>query len=146
MNGKRVAETERLAKAQRYLRSAELLMRDGDHESAVSRAYYGVLHAAKALLVAYGRPEVDGWKTHPQVLNTCAQEDRRYTWFQGLRPLRGKRDLHRSLTALHAQREDADYEVGETTPTMAQEALRFARDFIQRAEEKIHERERQARG
>ena len=138
-----MAATERLVKAQRYLRSAELLMRDGDRESAVSRAYYGVLHEAKALLITYGRPEVEGWKTHRQVLTMCAQEDRRYTWFQGLRPLQGKRDLQRSLAALRAQRDDADYEVGRITSAAAQEALRFGRAFIRRVEERIREHEGQ---
>jgi uncharacterized protein (UPF0332 family) len=118
-------------------------MRDGDHESALSRAYYAVLHAAIALLVAYGLPEVEGWKTHVQVLNTCAREDRRYTWFHGIRFLRGTGGLQRSLAALHAQRDDADYDIGKITPTGAQEALRFAREFTRRVEEKIRERERQ---
>jgi hypothetical protein len=102
-----------------------------------------VLHAAIALLVAYGRPEVEGWKTHVQVLITCAREDRRYTWFHGIRLLRGTGGLQRSLAALHAQRDDADYQIHKITPTGAQEALRFARDFILHVEEKIRERGRQ---
>jgi uncharacterized protein (UPF0332 family) len=118
-------------------------MRDGDHASALSRAYYAVLHAAIALLVAYGLPEAEGWKTHVQVLNTCAREDRRYTWFHGIRFLRGTGGVQRSLAALHAQREDADYAIGKITPAGAQEALRFDREFITRLEEKIGERERQ---
>jgi uncharacterized protein (UPF0332 family) len=117
-------------------------VRHGDHESALSRAYYAMLHAAIALLVAYGLPEVEGWKIHVQVLNTCAREDRRYTWFHGIRFLRGAGGLQRSLAALHAQRDDADYDIGKITPTGAQEALRFAREFIRRVEEKIRERER----
>jgi len=103
------------------------------------------LHAAKAILIAYGRAEVENWKTHPQVLNTCAREDRRYTWFRGIRPFSGARDLQRSLVTLHALREDADYEVGQITFPAAQEALRFAREFIRRVEEKIREREDQTR-
>jgi len=142
----RMAALDRLVKAQRYLRSAELLMRDGDYESAVSRAYYGVLHAAKALLITYGRSEVEGWKTHLQVLNTCAHENRRYTWFQGIQPLRRSRDLQRSLPALHTQRDDADYDTGKITSAGAREAIRFVRAFIRRAEEKIHERESQTQG
>jgi uncharacterized protein (UPF0332 family) len=138
-----VTSQDRLAKIHRYIRSAELLIRDGDHESALSRAYYAVLHAAIALLVAYGLPEAEGWKTHVQVLHTCAREDRRYTWFYGIRFLRGTGGLQRSLAALHAQRDDADYDIGKTTPAGAQEALRFAREFIRRVEEKIRERERQ---
>lgn len=130
-----VAATEWLAKAQRYLRSAELLIRDSDYESAVSRAYYGVFHAAKALLMVYDR----------QVLNMGAREDRRYTWFQAIRLLRKTRDLNRSLTTLHARREDADYEVAEITSAMAPESLIFARAFINRTEERIRERESQTR-
>jgi hypothetical protein len=49
----------------------------------------------------------------------------------------------RSLTILHAQQEDADYELGKIGLVAAQEALRFAREFIRRVEEKIRERERQ---
>jgi uncharacterized protein (UPF0332 family) len=134
---------DRLAKVQRYIRSAELLMQDGDHESALSRAYYAVLHAALARLMVYGLPEAAGWKTHVQILNTCAREDRRYTWFHGIRFLRGTGGRQRSLAALHAQRDDADYDIGKITPAGAQEALRFAREFITRVEEKIRERERQ---
>jgi uncharacterized protein (UPF0332 family) len=140
---KKVTSQGRLAKVHRYIRSAELLMRDGDHESALSRSYYAVLHAAIALLVAYGLPEVEGWKTHAQILNTCAREDRRYTWFRSIRLLRGTRDLNRSLTIFHAQREDADYELGKIGLIAAQEALRFAREFIGRVEGEIRERENQ---
>jgi len=141
-----VSATRRLAKARRYLRSAELLLRDGDLDSAVSRAYYAVLHAAKALLMIYGHPEVEGWKTHASMLNLLAREDRRFTWFRGIQPLSGERDLQRSLTALHAQRQDADYEVGEISAMVAQGALSFARVFLERAEERVLERENQTRG
>jgi uncharacterized protein (UPF0332 family) len=40
-----------LAKAQRYLRSADLLFRDGDHESCVSRTYYAMFYCAQAALL-----------------------------------------------------------------------------------------------
>jgi uncharacterized protein (UPF0332 family) len=140
-----VTSQDRLAKVHRYIRSAELLLRDGDHESALARAYYAVLHAAIALLVAYGLPEVEGWKTHAQILNTCAREDRCYTWFRGIRLLRGTKDLNRSLTILHAQREDADYELGKIGLIAAHEALRFVREFISCVEGKIRERENQGR-
>ena len=39
------------AKAQRYLRSAELLLQDGDYESAVSRTYYAMFYCAEAALL-----------------------------------------------------------------------------------------------
>jgi len=39
-----------LEKAERTLRAAEILFREGDAESAVGRAYYAMLHTAQALL------------------------------------------------------------------------------------------------
>jgi uncharacterized protein (UPF0332 family) len=40
-----------LAKARRYLRSADLLFRDGDYESCVSRTYYAMFYCAQAALL-----------------------------------------------------------------------------------------------
>jgi uncharacterized protein (UPF0332 family) len=40
-----------IAKARRYLRSAELLLRDGDYESSVSRSYYAMFYSAEAALL-----------------------------------------------------------------------------------------------
>ena len=36
-------------KALRYLRSAELLIQDGDYDSAVSRSYYAMFYLAEAV-------------------------------------------------------------------------------------------------
>ena len=45
-------ETEALIKkAQRYLKSAEILLQDGDQESCVSRTYYAMFYAAEAVLL-----------------------------------------------------------------------------------------------
>jgi hypothetical protein len=92
------------------------------------------------------KPILKKRKTHVQVLTTCAREDRRYTWFHGIRFLRGTGGLQRSLTTLYAQRDDAGYDIGKVTAAGAQEALRFAREFIRRLEEKIRERERHENG
>lgn len=40
-----------IQKAQRYIRSAELLSKDGDNESAVSRIYYAMFYCAEASLL-----------------------------------------------------------------------------------------------
>jgi uncharacterized protein (UPF0332 family) len=40
-------------RATRSLRAAELLAREGYHEDAVSRAYYAILHTAKAALFVH---------------------------------------------------------------------------------------------
>ncbi len=43
-----------MQKAYRYLRSAEILWRDGDSSSAVSRVYYAMFFAAQAALLTQG--------------------------------------------------------------------------------------------
>jgi uncharacterized protein (UPF0332 family) len=43
-----------LAKARRNLRSARVLLADGDYDSAVSRAYYAMFYVAEALLLSKG--------------------------------------------------------------------------------------------
>ena len=40
-----------IERARKYLRSAELLLKEGDHESSVSRAYYAMFYSAQALLL-----------------------------------------------------------------------------------------------
>lgn len=40
-----------IAKAQRYLKSANLLFQDGDYESCVSRTYYAMFYCAQAALL-----------------------------------------------------------------------------------------------
>ncbi len=41
-----------MERAIRYLQSADLLLRDGDYESAVSRTYYAMFFAAQAVLLS----------------------------------------------------------------------------------------------
>ena len=40
-----------LEKSNRYLRSAELLLKDGDFDSCVSRCYYAMFYSAEAILL-----------------------------------------------------------------------------------------------
>ncbi|MBF0239929.1 MAG: HEPN domain-containing protein [SAR324 cluster bacterium] len=43
-----------IAKAERYLQSAELLLNNGDYDSSVSRVYYAMFHLANGLLLTKG--------------------------------------------------------------------------------------------
>lgn len=40
-----------IKRAQRYLKSAEILLQDGDCESSVSRTYYAMFYSAQAVLL-----------------------------------------------------------------------------------------------
>ena len=45
-------QTRLLVKARRTVRSAKLLESDGDHDAAVSRAYYAMFYVAEAFLLS----------------------------------------------------------------------------------------------
>jgi len=40
-----------IEKSHRYLKSADLLIKDGDYDSAVSRSYYAMFYSAEAVLL-----------------------------------------------------------------------------------------------
>ena len=40
-----------IVKARRYLKSAKLLLEDGDYESSISRSYYAMFYCAEAVLL-----------------------------------------------------------------------------------------------
>ncbi len=40
-----------IERAEKYLRSAELLLKEGDYESSVSRTYYAMFYSAQAALL-----------------------------------------------------------------------------------------------
>ncbi|MBI4498124.1 MAG: HEPN domain-containing protein [Chloroflexi bacterium] len=107
----------RLEKADRFLRTAQLALRDGDDEGCVSRAYYAVFHSAVALLEGQvGGSRIRGYRplSHLEVLRRCAEWNQRYTRLNAAGLLRGQRDLHTSLRRLHDWREQADYDLGKT--------------------------------
>ena len=43
--------TALIKRAQRYLKSADILLKDGDRESSVSRTYYAMFYSAQAVLL-----------------------------------------------------------------------------------------------
>jgi uncharacterized protein (UPF0332 family) len=40
-----------IKRAMRYLKSAEILLKEGDYESSVSRTYYAMFYSAQAMLL-----------------------------------------------------------------------------------------------
>lgn len=116
---------ERLEKAERFLRTAQRALRDGDYESAVSRAYYAVFHSIHALL---NEPETR--ENHPEVIRRCVQSNRTYTQLNTAGNLEGREDLNGSLRGLHRWRNEADYQLGMTNRHRAQIALEWARHIV----------------
>jgi uncharacterized protein (UPF0332 family) len=80
------------------LAAAELLARHGMHPDAVSRAYYAMLHHARALLLTEGhQPKSQGGVAY--LLN-----------LHFVRPGLFSADQARAFARLQADREDADYD------------------------------------
>ncbi len=108
-------------RARAALGAAGSCRRDGYYADAISRAYYAVLHAARAALELYGFPT----KTHTATNNTF-----------GLRMVRTGRvesPFGSMITDLSDARLKADYEVGLTfTVADADAAYMQAEAFLDR--------------
>ncbi|MEN6333131.1 MAG: HEPN domain-containing protein [Phycisphaerales bacterium] len=87
-----------LMKARRYLRSARLLLQDGDHESSVSRSYYAMFYCAQAALLTRGMT----FSSHKGVISAFGEQFVK----TGVFP----RELGRELNKAFEKRQLSDYE------------------------------------
>lgn len=111
-----------LEKAEKKSMVAERLLKSGDYEDAVSRAYYAVFHAAQALLLTEGAKA----ETHKGVV----------TLFGLLFVKTGKfsRNLGKYLANLKDDMESGDYEVfSYVDKETAEAAIVEAKEFLKEA-------------
>lgn len=110
-----------LARATRYLRSAELLLHDGDYESAVSRTYYAMFYTAEALLLS----EDFASSSHKGVLSMFGERFIK----TGQLPREMGRELHRAFE----KRQLGDYEYTFViSRAEAEQLLSSGRQFVAR--------------
>ncbi len=108
-----------LQRSNRYLRSAELLLDDGDAESCVSRAYYAMFYAAEALLFSEGITV----STHRGVIGSFGEE---FVKTGRLPPERG-----RDLSTVFQQRNVGEYaHRSVVSENEAGDALEKPRGFV----------------
>jgi uncharacterized protein (UPF0332 family) len=113
------AVSEELDHAARCVVQARALRALGHPDAVLSRAYYAVFHAARALLVSLGL-EV---KSHRAVLNQVSEH---FVKTGRLEP-----ELARLLARMQRDREDADYEMSAVfTDSMAEQAIGDAERFL----------------
>jgi uncharacterized protein (UPF0332 family) len=62
--------TTLMERAARYLQSGDLLLKDGDYESAVSRTYYAMFFAAQAVLLSQNL----SFSSHKAVLSAFGEK------------------------------------------------------------------------
>jgi uncharacterized protein (UPF0332 family) len=113
-----------ITKAQRYLRSADLLFRDGDYESCVSRTYYAMFYCAQAALLT----ENLTFSSHKSVIAAFGEHFVK----TGVLPKQMGRELNRAFE----KRQLGDY---ESTPVMsnedAGELLAYGKEFCNAVKE-----------
>lgn len=108
-------------KAQRYLKSAELLIRDGDYDSAVSRAYYAMFYLTEALLLRQGL----SFSSHKAVIAAFGKHF--------VKTGKLKEDLHQALIDVFEKRQLGDYESQVYTDReTAKEVLAKAKAFVKK--------------
>lgn len=113
-------EIETLIKrAQRYLKSAEMLLRDKDYESSVSRTYYAMFYAAQAALLTKNL----SFSSHKGVISGFGEH------FVKTGIL--SREMGRELNRAFEKRQMGDYEYTFVISNEdAEQLLRNGKDFV----------------
>lgn len=121
-------EPEDLLRAgEEALRSSHILLREGMWADAISRAYYAMVYAARALLLTKGMSP----RTHRGVVQVFGRE----FVVSGRFPV----DLAKLLTATMAFRDRADYGPREgLTQDDARRAMEGAERFLEAAKKILH--------
>ena len=103
-----------IAKSQRYLRSAQLLLDDGDSESCVSRSYYAMFYCAQATLLTQGLT----FSSHKGVISGFGEHFVKTEIFP--------REMGRALNKAFEKRQLGDY---DTASVVSEETLKEAIEF-----------------
>lgn len=108
-----------LSRARRYIKSAKLLIKDGDHESAVSRVYYAMFYSVEALLLTKGL----SFSSHKAVISAFGQHFVK----TGIFP----KEMSKALTKAFEKRQFGDYEFTFViTEEDAEDILKDGKRFI----------------
>lgn len=118
-----------LVKADRFMQTARLAFADGDPESAVSRAYYGLFHVTAVLLEVVANRTRERWE-HTQLekafLDEFASRGFRFSARDG-----------NTWKEAHLSRVNADYRVDELRARAAQRLLSRIEDLVARMKDEI---------
>jgi uncharacterized protein (UPF0332 family) len=110
---------ELIQKAKRYLRTAELALKDGDYDSCVSRCYYAMFFMAEALLLTKELRAA----SHKGVISLFGEHFIKTGIFND--------DLGKSLRRSYDIRQKGDYAIGfMVNKKDAEERLEKAKTFV----------------
>jgi len=112
-----------IERAKRYLKSATILLKEGDYESSVSRTYYAMLYGAQAVLLIKNL----SFSSHKAVISAFGEQFVK----TGIFPKEMGRELHKAFE----KRQIGDYEYTfiiskEEADEMLNNGKRFIEEII----------------
>ena len=117
-----------LQKARKYLKSARILLQEGDYESSVSRAYYAMFYSVQALLLTRNL----SFASHKGVISAFGEHFIK----TGLFPTEMGRELNRAFE----KRQLGDYEYTSVISRReAEELLESGEEFVSRVMQYLQE-------
>ncbi len=109
-----------IEKAERYLRSSELLIQDGDYDSSVSRAYYAMFYSAEAALLKKNM----SFSSHKAVISAFGEHFVKTNIFE--------KQMGKDLNIIFDQRQLGDYEYGHSiSDDDARQTFIIAKKFVE---------------
>ena len=116
-------------KAKKYLRSAEILLKEGDYESSVSRTYYAMFYCAQAMLLTKNL----SFSSHKGVISAFGEHFVK----TGVFPKEMGRELNRAFE----KRQLGDYEYTfviskREADEMLESGKKFVNEIVQHLKEK----------
>jgi len=115
-------------RSKRYLRSAEILIKDGDYESSISRTYYSMFYCFQALLLSQNL----SFSSHRGVISSFGEHFIK----SGISPNEMGRELNRAFE----KRQLADYEYTKViSMEKTEDMLVNGRAFVERIVEYLKE-------
>jgi len=110
-----------IQRAKRYLKSAEILLKEGDYESTVSRTYYAMFYSAQAMLLTKNL----SYSSHGGVISAFGQHFIK----TGVFPKEMGREFNRAFE----KRQLGDYEYTFViSKAEAEELLENGKNFVKR--------------
>ena len=121
--------TSLMERARKYIKSAKLLLKEGDYESSVSRAYYAMFFCAEAVLLTKGLY----FSSHKGVISAFGEHFIKNNIFS--------KEMGRELNRAFEKRQLGDYEYTFVIKKEeAAELLKSARTFVKAIENFLKEK------
>ena len=118
-----------IQRARRYLKSAEILLLEGDYESSVSRTYYAMFYSAQAMLLTKNL----SFSSHKGVISAFGEHFVK----TGIFP----REMGRELNRAFEKRQIGDYEYTFViSEEEAEEILANGKEFVEKIVQHLKEK------